>query len=189
MTPANHHSGEPTSDGSPTLDQRTSKGSNAIESKPLRTTDPRNTIELEPIHHQLLVAFSYSNRAMRARTRQCGLMPGQPKVLEHLALHDGCTQKEIAQSCVMDKSTVTSVLGRMEDAGLIERRSKEGDRRVVAVFLTEKGRSAASDVLDCRSEVDDIAWRGLDTDERRRLSHLLDQVIRNLQQHEQEDRA
>lgn len=145
--------------------------------------------EIVPIHHQLLVAFSYSNRAMRARTRQCGLMPGQPKVLEHLALHDGCTQKEIAQSCVMDKSTVTSVLGRMEDAGLIERRSKAGDRRVVAVFLTEKGRSAASDVLDCRSEVDDIAWQGLDTDERRRLSHLLDQVIWNLQQHEQEDRA
>ena len=144
---------------------------------------------IEPIHHQLLVAFSHSNRAMRTRTRKCGLMPGQPKVLEHLALHDGCTQKEIARSCVMDKSTVTSVLGRMEEAGLIERRSKTGDRRVVAVFLTEKGRSAASDVLDCRSEVDDIAWQGLDIDERRRLSHLLDQVIWNLQQHEQEDRA
>lgn len=189
MTPANHHSGEPTSDGSPTLDQRTSKGSNTIESKPLRTTDPRNTIELEPIHHQLLVAFSHSNRAMQMRTRACGLKPGQPKVLEHLAFHEGCTQQDIARACVMDKSTVTSVLGRMEEAGLIERRAKAEDRRVAAVFLSEAGRSAASKVLDCRTEVDTIAWAGLDEQERAQLCNLLDRVIANLEQSEREERS
>ena len=89
----------------------------------------------------------------------------------------------------MDKSTVTSVLGRMEEAGLVERRAKAEDRRIAAVFLSEAGRSAASKVLDCRTEVDTIAWEGLDEQERAQLCSLLDRVIANLEQSEREERS
>lgn len=140
--------------------------------------------EIEPIHHQLLVAFSHSNRAMHARTRRTGLKPGQPKVLEHLAFHEGCTQQEIARACVMDKSTVTSVVTRMEEEGLVERAPQLGDRRVVNVFLTREGRDAAARVLDCRAEVDRIAWRGFSDEERCMLSSLLNRVVCNLESEE-----
>lgn len=135
--------------------------------------------EPEPLNKQLLVAFSHSNRAMQARTRAQGLMPGQPKVLEHLVAHDGCTQRDIARSCVMDKSTVTSVLGRMEEAGLVTRRHRPGDRRASAVFLTDRGRAAAEDVLACRAEVNAIGWQGLAPADRAALSALLARVIEN----------
>ena len=121
MTPANNHSGEPTSDGSPTLDQRTSKGSNAIERKPLRTTDLRNTIELEPIHHQLLVAFSHSNRAMQMRTRACGLKPGQPKVLRYLSELGHSSQRELADCCDVDPSAICRMLDSLERGGFVTR--------------------------------------------------------------------
>lgn len=142
---------------------------------------------IEPIHHQLLVAFSHSNRAMLARTRATGLKPGQPKVLEHVVFHEGCTQRDIARACVMDKSTVTSVVARMEEEGLVERRAKPGDRRVQAVYLTERGRAAATDVLAYRAEVDDIAWRGFTDEERAQLTSLLERVVENLVAEETEE--
>ena len=134
---------------------------------------------IAPLNQQLLVAFSHSNRAMQARTRSRGLMPGQPKVLEHLVAHDGCTQRDIARACVMDKSTVTSVLSRMEEAGLVERLPKPGDKRAAAVFLTTQGRAAAQSVLSCRDEANAIGWQGFTPDERTCLSALLARVIEN----------
>lgn len=132
-----------------------------------------------PIHHQLLVAFSHSNRAMLSRSRAYGLKPGQPKVLEYVVLHEGCSQRDIALACVMDKSTVTSVVTRMEEEGLLERSSRPGDRRGVEIHLTERGRDAAARVLEFRGEVDDIAWKGFTREERAALSGLLDRVIAN----------
>lgn len=143
----------------------------------------------EPIHHQLMRAFSYSNRAVIGRTRRIGLKPGQPKVLEYVVGHEGCTQREIAHACVMDQSTVTSVLSRMEADGLIERRAKAGDRRAATVFLTPRGREAADQVLACCYDVDTAAWQGLSAAERAELSRLLACVITNLADHERQELA
>lgn len=140
--------------------------------------------EVEPLNRQLLVAFSLSNRAMQARTREAGLLPGQPKVLEHLVGHEGCPQGDIARACVMDKSTVTSVLTRMERTGLVERRADPGDRRTILVRLTDEGRAAARTVLAYRAQVNERAWGGMPAGDRARLSELLGVVIRNLSEPE-----
>lgn len=137
-------------------------------------------VETGPIHHQLLEAFSHSNRAMLERTRRLGLKPGQPKVLEFVIQHEGCTQREIARACVMDKSTATGILARMEEEGLIERHASPDDRRIASVHLTEAGRAAATRVLAICDEVDAIAWKGMDAQERRTLTRLLGRVIANL---------
>ncbi len=117
---------------------------------------------------------------MLSRTRGIGLKPGQPKVLEYVVSHEGCAQRDIARACVMDASTVTSVVTRMEEEGFLERRAKPGDRRGVAIHLTARGRAAAAQVLGCCSEVDGIAWEGFAPAERAELSRLLARVIRNL---------
>lgn len=147
--------------------------------------DPRNPMT-PSIHRQLMVAFSHSNRAMLARTHALGLKPGQPKVLEHLVAHEGCAQRDIARACAMDKSTVTSILSRMEEDGLIERRSAPWDHRTAIVSLTEAGRRAADEVLRFGDEVDALAWRGLSDEERDELAALLGRVIGNLDGRETE---
>lgn len=142
----------------------------------------------QPIHHQLLVAFSHSKRAMLSRSRAAGLKPGQPKVLEYVVFHEGCSQRDIARACVMDKSTVTSVVTRMEEEGLLERRARPGDRREVEIRLTQSGRDAAEKVLRYRDEVDDIAWGNLTHEERAELSSLLARVIRHFEGAEEKGR-
>ena len=73
------------------------------------------------LHYMLLVAFNRSNKVITRQILEKGLMPGQPKILEFLLENDGCTQKEIGKGCVLDKSTVTSLLSRMEENGLVSR--------------------------------------------------------------------
>ncbi|MBM6774583.1 MarR family transcriptional regulator [Olsenella profusa] len=141
-------------------------------------------MEADTIHHLLLVTFGRSNHAMTSRTRRYGLMPGQPKVLEFVADNEGCLQRDIANACAMDRATVTGVLGRMEEAGLIERRPKEGDRRALEVRLTDAGWEAAEHVAICGAEVDEIACADMTADERDELARLLARVNENFEQEE-----
>ena len=67
----------------------------------------------EELHYLLMRAFHVSNREVVARVRQDGLLPGQPKVLEYLHEHDGCTQKQLGEGCALDKSSITGLLTRM----------------------------------------------------------------------------
>ena len=55
------------------------------------------------------------------------LKPGEPKILEFLAEHEPCEQKAIAHGCDLDSASVTGILRRMEDRGLIHREMKDGN--------------------------------------------------------------
>lgn len=131
----------------------------------------------ETIHHLLLTAFSYSNHAMTSRTRAYGLLPGQPKVLEFVAEHEGCLQRDIADACVMDRATVTGVLSRMETAGLVLRTPKANDRRALEVRLTDEGWAAAERVALFGSEVDEMACSDMTPEEREEFARLLSRAV------------
>lgn len=133
----------------------------------------------ETIHYLLLTAFSHSNHAMMSRTRAYGMLPGQPKVLEFVAEHEGCLQRDIADACVMDRATVTGILGRMESAGLISRTPKSGDRRALEVRLTDDGWAAAERVAIFGSEVDDLACSDMTPAEREEFARLLSRAVEN----------
>ena len=90
-------------------------------------------------HYLLLAAQGMFQRRILARLAGSGLTAGQPKVLNYLGLHNGSVQKSIALGCQIDPATLTGLLGRMEEKGLIERRSQDGDRRSLCVYLTEEG--------------------------------------------------
>ena len=93
----------------------------------------------ESFHYLLMAAQGLFQRAVMGELSQSGLTAGQPKVLDYLGLHDGSMQKHIAAGCQIDPATLTGLLGRMEEKGLIERRSQNGDRRSLYVYLTEAG--------------------------------------------------
>lgn len=144
-------------------------------------------MELDTIHHQLLLAFSRSNHAMTSRIRAFGLMPGQPKVLEFVAENEGCLQRDIARACAMDRATTTGLLARMEETGLVERRPKAGDRRALEVWLTDAGWAAAEHAAVCGAEVDAIAHANMTPNERETLSRLLARVIDNFAAEEEKN--
>ena len=89
------------------------------------------------------------------------LSTGQPKVLAYLKSHEGRRQKEIAQACQLEPSSLTVLLNRMEKQGMIQRRRDAGDRRSLSVYLTDYGRDLAGQVVERFYAVERLALSGI----------------------------
>jgi DNA-binding MarR family transcriptional regulator len=77
-----------------------------------------------------------------------GLTPGHMKLLMHLEEGDGRAMGALAQSFACDASTMTWLVDRLEDRGLVERRMLPADRRVKAVALTPLGVKTKAELMD-----------------------------------------
>ncbi|WP_201330007.1 MarR family winged helix-turn-helix transcriptional regulator [Lactobacillus nasalidis] len=119
---------------------------------------------------------------MTTKTRALDLFPGQPKVLQVLLEHDGEKARDIGRQCVMDKSTMTGLLKKMEARGLITRRVSNEDKRVVNIFLTEKGREKAKQVNAIGAKIDEQALSVLSDEEKEILFRLLNKVLDNMEE-------
>lgn len=105
-----------------------------------------------------------------------GLSIGQPKVLDFLCEHNGCMQKEVAAGCFIEPATATSILMKMENDGYISREAKDGNRRSLYVFLTDKGRAAAENVREVMRSAEEQAFSQLSERERDTLLSLMKKV-------------
>ena len=123
---------------------------------------------------------SMFQKELLARLKDTGLTIGQPKILDYLKDHDGAGQKDIAQGCHIEPGTLTTLLNRMEDAGLVERRTLNGNRRSLYVFLTEKGKEQVALVTEAFSAMEEEAFRGMSETECEILMRLMHQVYENI---------
>lgn len=129
------------------------------------------------LHLLLLEAFLRSNRELTKKLPQASLLPGQPKILEFLLKHEGCSQKDICEGCILDKSTVTSLLKRMEAATLISKEPDMNDQRSSLIYLTELGKQKALWVEKTLLDIDEAEQSGLSPEERQQLMQLLAKII------------
>ena len=70
--------------------------------------------------------FRLENRRrelMRPEYLRLGLTigQGQPRILMYLLTEDGCSQREIAENCHLDVTTLSRTLDRLAEKGLLER--------------------------------------------------------------------
>jgi DNA-binding MarR family transcriptional regulator len=64
----------------------------------------------------------------------------QAKVLMQLTPPSAITMRALADRLQYDPSNLTSVIDRLEEAGMVQRRPDPHDRRAKGLVLTEKGR-------------------------------------------------
>ena len=132
------------------------------------------------LHYLIMANQSLLHKKLLAGLKGTGLTIGQPKVLEYLSYHDGASQIRIARACHIEAATLTSLLNRMEDKGLIQRRSLNGDRRTYYIFLTPQGQEMAAKVQQMFAQLEQKAFDGLEDKEQAELQWLLDRVYENL---------
>ncbi len=65
------------------------------------------------------------------------------KILHLLSDHNGINQQEIALISASKRSTISEIISEMESEDLVVRIVNNTDRRVMNIFLTEKGKSAS----------------------------------------------
>jgi MarR family transcriptional regulator, organic hydroperoxide resistance regulator len=87
-----------------------------------------------------------------------GVHEGQQFILRCLWTQDGLAPGEIARRPGLATPTVTRAATRMEAAGLLRREPHPGDRRLVRLLLTERGRSLEKVIA---AETDTLTERAL----------------------------
>ena len=97
---------------------------------------------------------------------------GQFQFLMGLAREDGIIQEELASRFHMNESTIARALRKLEDAGMVQRKVDENNRRRKIITVTEKGRAAvnAIDKIDAKWEE---RVQSLSLDEKNKLKEML----------------
>ena len=135
---------------------------------------------MSPTFHYLIMAeHSMFQKELLAKLKYSGLTIGQPKVLDYLKDHDGTSQKDIARGCHIEPGALTTLLNRMEESGLVERRMMNGNRRSLYVFLTDKGKEQLELVTAAFAEMEAEAFRGLSETERKTFMDLFLRIYAN----------
>lgn len=107
-------------------------------------------------------------------TRRHGLAGARDwLVLSAVAAGPRQTQLSLAHSLGLDKTTLTSLLDRLENRGLITRCLDTHDRRARIPVLTDAGRSVQCEVAAARDNAEAKALRGFTAAERDLLRNLL----------------
>ena len=109
-----------------------------------------------------------------------GLHVGQEMVLLELWKEDGLKGTELAERLGVEPPTVTRMLRRMENCGLVERRPAPADARSFRVHLTGKGRTLEEPVARIWEEAEEKTLQGLSSEETLVLRQLLARLRKNL---------
>ncbi|HHW61848.1 MAG TPA: MarR family transcriptional regulator [Syntrophomonadaceae bacterium] len=87
---------------------------------------------------------------------QYGVTMTQSFILFSLLENDGSTLTEIGLRAQIDNSSLTTMVDKLEKEGLVERRLSTQDRRVVTLYLTDKGRKLAQQVFQAGESYNDM---------------------------------
>jgi DNA-binding MarR family transcriptional regulator len=109
-------------------------GAMALKSATRRRPSPAS--EAWALMHEL---FHASRRRFLAVASEFDLSPPQVRALGVLDPERPVPMSELAEALHCDNSNVTGIVDRLEDRGLVERRSATHDRRVKMLAVTERG--------------------------------------------------
>src|SRR3954451_8015170 len=115
----------------------------ALRSATRRKPSPAS--EAWALMHEL---FHASRRRFLAVASEFELSPPQVRALGVLDPERPVPMSELAEALHCDNSNVTGIVDRLEDRGLVERRSATHDRRVKMLAVTEKGADVRERLAD-----------------------------------------
>lgn len=95
---------------------------------------------------------------------------------------------EIAAKTGLAKNTLTVMLDRMEENGLVFRKQSADDRRKTLVCLTEKAYELERDYNLVSQQMNDLFFQNLSEKDIEELEKYLDIILGNLQRAEKENR-
>ena len=133
-----------------------------------------------PISEEMLSAGRIKKKKLMEQLKDTGLTLGQPKVLDYLKEHDGASQKEIAAGCLIEAGSLTSILNRMEEKDLIERKMLNGNRRTFHIFMTESGKKNQKLVEEAFEKIEKTALNGISEEEQKLFMDIFCRIYQNL---------
>ena len=131
---------------------------------------------------RLLAQFSQVLRtAIDASVDQVGMHRGQAMLLCQVAKQDGMTQSELAQALSVQGATITNLLKRMEETGMVVRRRDDEDNRLVRVYITDDGRQHEEAITEQFEHLIQQMFTGLCDEEYAAFRRTIGQLMSNLE--------
>jgi DNA-binding MarR family transcriptional regulator len=131
---------------------------------------------------ELLGAISIIRRTVRRATRQAWrlepLPPAQSELLRLAAGRPGITVADAARELHLAPNTVSTLVGRLTGAGLLDRVRDETDGRMALLTVTDKARRRIAEFRDLRAELAGRALAGLAAEDQRALAAAAPALLR-----------
>ena len=134
----------------------------------------------DSFHYLSMANHMMVQKKLMEQLKDTGLTLGQPKVLDYLKDHDVASQKEIAAGCLIEAGSLTSILNRMEEKGLIERKMLNGNRRTFHIFMTESGKKNQKLVEETFEKIEETALNNISEEEQKVFMEIFHRIYRNL---------
>ena len=99
------------------------------------------------------------------------------RLLIELERNDGLTQRTLAEILNVRPQSLSELVFKLEQDGLVERRMDESDKRAVQVFLSDKGRARLDFIKQERRRFAAEFLAPLSEEERQELADLLCKLI------------
>lgn len=120
-----------------------------------------------------LKVFQY----FKSRLSDFDVTPVQYGIMKCLWNEDGQMPGQIAASLGLDGSTITGILDRMENKGLVKRTPDPADRRALRVNLTEQGKNLQKPVENVIADANKIVLQTLTQDDKEKLYGYLRHIV------------
>src|ERR1700743_2961854 len=139
---------------------------------------------MNPVDQNFLFVLGEVQRLMRAyadrQAARFGITRAQWAVLAKVERFEGMKQSELAEQMEMQPITLTRLIDRLCDAGWIERRSDDSDRRVNRLYLRKAGRTLLGKMNGLKSEITATALDGISPSDAQRLLTQLEAIKENV---------
>ena len=122
-----------------------------------------------------------SEKALRDQGRE-EFNGAQGKLLYVLWQTDGISSAELADKAGLAPTTLTTMLDRMEQSGLVKRVPHETDRRRLKIMLTEKSKRLKAQYDEYSEAMTRAYYSGFSEDEIAEFERLLTRVLDNLKE-------
>lgn len=107
----------------------------------------------------------------------------QGHILYVLWQQDGISLRELADKTGLAATTLTSMVDRMEKAGLVQRVPDKIDRRKTLLALTDKAKSLERDYMLVSDRMSEIFYEGFSKDEIRQCEAMLARILENMKKY------
>ena len=109
----------------------------------------------------------------------------QGRMLYVLWQEDGIPDRLLSVKCGLAITSLTTMLERMENQGLISRVQSETDKRKTLLFLTGKAHALKGEYDSVSDEMSSIYYKGFTEEEITRFEECLDRIRKNLEDWEE----
>ena len=139
------------------------------------------------IHINIGMLVGSVNRAMTKRFVQNAHKMGldisldQWMVLGPIWRFEGVSQKDIAEFCMKDKTSVTRIINTLEKKNLVVRVLDQIDHRIKRIVLTHQGKQLFQNVLPVIEKTREEVRQGISDEEIEILKKVLTKITQNLE--------